>query len=292
MNGRLFLLIPACVFLPMVQSRIDDRLGTFRSQEEVLYLWHGEQVKRLFPGFEGLAADIYWLRTVQYFGGHRALVSGKNLDLLRPLIDITTTLDPRLDIAYRYGAVFLSEPPPIGAGRPREGIEILEKGVKAQPYSWRLRQDLGFFHYLYLNDAQTASKILSEAANLPGAAYWLRTLAADVLSESGDRKNSRRMWQQMYEQSEEGVIKANAAQRLRSLDAEDQAEALSAEVRTYERRYGEKPPSLDALGRSGLWNGTVADPSGVPFQYDREDGTVKIAPRSPLWRPQKRRSKP
>jgi len=289
---RSLLLAPVLAGIPLVQGRIDQRLGAFRSQEDVLYLWQGEQVKRFFPGFEALAADIYWLRTVQYFGGRQVHGEGMRLALLRPLIEITTTLDPRLDIAYRYGAVFLSESPPVGAGRPQEGIEILEKGVKAQPASWRLRQDLGFFHYLYLHDAQTASRVLSEAAAIPGAAYWLKTMAADLLAESGDRQNSRRMWRQLYDQAEEGAIKANAAQRLRALDAQDLADALSATVMAYERREGAKPRDLDTLRSSGLWNGPIADPSGAPFLYDVNDGRVRISPQSVLWRPEKGPRKP
>jgi hypothetical protein len=292
MKWRTLLLAPLIAGIPLVQFKIDDRLGAFHGQEDVLYLWRGEQVKRMFPGFEALAADIYWLRTVQYFGGQRVFAQGKSFDLLLPLIDITTTLDPRLEIAYRYGAVFLSEPPPIGAGRPREGIEILEKGVRAQPESWRLRQDLGFFEYLYLHDAATASKMLAEAAEMPGAAYWLKTMAADILSESGDRQNSRRMWHQMYEQSEEGVLKANARQRLLSLDAEDLADALATLVSVHERTRGEKPASLDALRLSGEWKGPLVDPSGVPFLYDRTDGRVRISPQSSLWRPEKGQRKP
>jgi hypothetical protein len=286
MRWALFL-APLLACVPIVQSRIDGLLGTYRSQEEVLYLWRPEQVKRLFPGFETLAADVYWLRTVQYFGGQKAFGEGKSFDLLRPLIDITTTLDPKLEIAYRYGAVFLSEPPPVGAGRPQEGIEILEKGVRAQPDSWRLRQDLGFFHYLYLHDAATASKVLSEAAELPGAAYWLKSLAADILAESGNRLNSRQMWRQIYEQSEEGVLKANARQRMLSLDAEDLAEALSARVIAYERLHGAKPRTLDDLRLAGLWTGPIVDPSGVPFLYDGTEGRVSISPQSTLWRPEK-----
>jgi hypothetical protein len=289
---RLLLLLPLLVAIPLTQSRIDRRLGAFRSQEEALYLWRGEQVKRLFPGFEALAADVYWLRTVQYFGGQRVFAGGRSFALLRPLIDITTSLDPRLDIAYRYGAVFLSEPQPIGAGRPREGVEILEKGVRAQPTSWRLRQDLGFFHYLYLNDAATASKILAEAATLPGAAYWLKTLAADILWEGGDRQNSRRMWRQMYEQSEEGAIKANAWQRLLSIEGEEMADALEARVAAYERARGERPSSLEELRRSGFWKGPVVDPAGVAFQYDRSDGRVRISTDSMLWRPEKPKRNP
>ena len=34
----------------------------------MLYFTSGEQLKWLAPGFEGLLADVYWLRTVQYFG--------------------------------------------------------------------------------------------------------------------------------------------------------------------------------------------------------------------------------
>jgi hypothetical protein len=109
-------------------------------------------------------------------------------------------------------------------------------------------------------------------------------MAADILAESGDRQSSRRMWRQMYEQSEEGAIKANAAQRLRSLDAEDLAEALSAQVFAYERLHGEKPRSLDALRLSGAWSGPVVDPTGVPFLYDSRDGRVKISSQSTLWR--------
>ena len=180
----LLLLVPV---VPWSQRQIDRRAGAFRPQEEVLYLWSGRQVKRLFPGFEALAADIYWLRTVQYFGGQRLFASGKRFDLLRPLIEITTTLDPRLEIAYRYGAIFLSEAAPFGAGRPREGVEVLAEGVRNLPDSWRLRQDLGFFHYIYLKDPQRAAAILLEAAEIPGAAFWLRTMAADLLAKGGDR---------------------------------------------------------------------------------------------------------
>src|SRR5688572_22397892 len=87
--------------VPWTQARIDERFGKHRAQQEVLYLWSGEQIKRMVPGFENLLADIYWLRTVQYFGGQRVYATDKRFDLLLPLVNITTTLDPRMEIAYR-----------------------------------------------------------------------------------------------------------------------------------------------------------------------------------------------
>ncbi|HSB60454.1 MAG TPA: hypothetical protein VLI67_01960, partial [Vicinamibacteria bacterium] len=197
--SALLVLVPA---VPWLQRGVDGTLGEFRAQEEALYLWSGKHVQAVVPGFEAIAADLYWLRTVQYFGGQRAFTRNKDFALLYPLIDITTTLDPRLEIAYRYGAVFLSEPPPTGAGRPREGVAILERGSRALPDSWRLRQDLGFFYFLFLKDAQKASEVLTEASKIPGAAFWLQAMAADLLAKGGDRQKSRRMWQRMYEQAE------------------------------------------------------------------------------------------
>ena len=278
----LVLLVPAA---PWSQAQINRRTGPFRAQEEVLYLWSGTHVKRFFPGFKDLAADVYWLRTVQYFGGQRLFASNKRFELLRPLIEITTTLDPRLEMAYRYGAIFLSEPSPLGAGRPREGIEVLEAGVRNIPESWRLRQDLGFFHFIYLHDAGRAAAVLNEAADLPGAAFWLRTLAADLLAKGGDRAASRQMWQQMFDQAEAGIIKDNARSRLQILDSLDRADRLARLAAEFERRRGRVPARLEELREAGLWGGPLVDLAGVPFGYDARTGRVFIDRGSPMWRP-------
>jgi hypothetical protein len=269
-----------------VQMRLDARFGTFRATEETLYMWSGEHVKRLVPGFGNLAADLYWLRTVQYFGGQRLFAENKSFELLAPLTEITTALDPRLEIAYRYGAIFLCEPQPLGAGRPREGVALLEKGVENLPDSWRLRQDLGFFTHLFLRDSKRAAEILDEASTLPGAAFWLKTLAAQILAQGGDRAAARRMWQQMYDQGEGDFIKANARERLRTFDALDQADRLSAAVREFERRLDRRPRDLGELRARGLAPVAIVDFYGVPFQYDPSTGQVTISSRSPLWRPE------
>src|SRR5207244_148830 len=149
------LLVPV---VPFVQRHIDAGLGVYRAQEEALYLT-GKQLRRLSPGFEDLMADLYWLRTVQYYGFQR-IWGGQRYDLLFPLADIVTTLDPRLEIAYHYGAIFLCEARPAGAGDPQAGIALLEKGVRNNPGNWRLRQDLGFFTFTFTGDAQRGAQIL------------------------------------------------------------------------------------------------------------------------------------
>lgn len=271
--------------LPFVQGSIDARRGRFRAQEEVLYLWSGEHVRRLSPGFEDLMADIYWLRTVQYFGGQRAFAGGKNFDLLAPLVDITTTLDPTFELAYRYGAIFLAEEPPSGAGQPQKGAALLERASRALPRSWRIRQDWGFLTYFFLHDAEKASHILDDAAALPGAPDWLRSSAADFLNRSGERATSRSIWQHLYEQSE-GQMRDNAAFNLKRLDALDGVEAHRGSVAEYRGRFGRLPASLRDLAPAGLLRAPLLDPAGVPYAYDPETGTVSLIRQSPLWRPE------
>ena len=274
------LLVPLA---PFAQRQIDARLGPYRAQEEALYLT-GKQLRRLAPGLEDLMADLYWLRTVQYYGGQR-IWGGGHYQLLAPMIDVVTDLDPRLEIAYRYGAIFLCEKPPVGAGDCELGVAILEKGVRDNPLNWRLRQDLGFFLFTFLDEPKRGAEVLMEAARLPGAPFWLESMAAQILYKGGDRETSRRIWKGMYDQAEEGPMKYNALAHLRYLDALDQAEALMRLVRAYEERTGHKPESLDQLRAAGLLRAPPVDPSGTPFVYDRETGKVSLDRKSELWRP-------
>lgn len=278
-------LVPLLLALsvPFIQNAIDARRGRFEAQESVLYMWSGQHVRMLSPGLENLMADVYWLRTVQYFGGQRRFAEGKRFDLLGPLVDITTTLDPHYEIPYRYGAIFLSEPPPTGAGKPKEAIELLKRGAQANPTAWRLRQDWGFFTFFFLDDAEGAAHVLEEASKIPGAPSWLRSSAADFLRRSGKRETSRSIWQHLYEQSE-GAMKDNAAFNLARLDALDVVDAHQKSVEEFRARTGRLPASLAEVGAARLLRAPLVDSGGAPFGYDATTGVVSIGRSSHLWR--------
>ncbi|MBI3932204.1 MAG: hypothetical protein HY317_02205 [Acidobacteria bacterium] len=279
---------PLWVFLiplvPLVQIRVDGLLERPEPRDEILYLRTGRQLKRLVPGFEYLLADVYWLRTVQYFGRERLFSKDQRYELLHPLIEITTDLDPRLRIAYKYGAIFLCERRPVGKGDPEAGIRILEKGVRNLPRDWRLRQDLGYFRYLFLGDAKGGAAVLLEAARLPGAAFWLASLAETMLDKSADRGTAREIWRRTYEQEEEGFLKDNALDNLRRLDALDAVESLNAAVERFRKRQGRPPRDSRELAADPPEGGRLADPTGVPFAYDPQEGRFAIARESRLWR--------
>lgn len=277
------LLLGLVALVPLVQAQIDARLGPHRAQRDVLYVWSGEHLKKLWPGLELVAADIYWLRTVQYFGGERVF-GGRRYELLEPLIEITLTLDPRFDIAYRYGATFLAEPWPMGAGDPEAAVRLLERGARALPRSWLLRQTLGFFVYFHLGEPKRAAEVMLEGARLPGAPTWFETMAADFLGRAGDRETARRMWRLMLEQAEDGRLRRNAQSHLDYLDAEELVERVEELVAVYRGRFGRQPASLREMVAAGVLPFVPVDPSGAAFDYDPATGSVSISRRSPLWR--------
>lgn len=270
-------LIVLMALVPWSQKRVDRRLGTRSDHTDVLYLWSGEYVRRLCPGFEDLMADVYWLRTVQYFGGQKHAGSTR-FDLLEPLTEITVTLDPRFEMAYHFGAIFMAEPLPHGAGQPERAIALLDRGARATG-SWRLRQMQAYLTFVFLKDTRKAADILMEAARMPGAAYWLEALAARMLQSRGERDVARAIWKNMVEQSS-GQIRANAETHLRVLDAFDGAEALQTQVEAFRKRHGRVPLTMDELTGGRV----PRDPAGVPFEYDQHHGTVSVSPFSPLWR--------
>jgi tetratricopeptide (TPR) repeat protein len=252
-----------------------------RETSGILYVPSGPAMRRLALEFDALAADVYWIRAIQYFGGERlATGRARNYDLLFPLLDITTSLDPYFTIAYRFGAIFLSEQYPGGAGRPDLAIALLQKGIAAQPTKWQYYHDVAFVHYWHLRDFKAAAEWFQKASEQPNAPNWLHPLVAAMLSAGGDRGSARVLFSQMLTADQEW-LRRNAARRLRQLDALDVIDQLQRIVRQFPPPQGE-PHSWQWLVRRRVLAGIPVDPTGVPYDLDPVSGQVRVSPSSEL----------
>ena len=262
-----------------LQRRITEKKDSITQQQELL-LRSGRLLKRLSLGYDSLLADIYWTRTVQYNGGVIAR-GDKDFSLLAPLLDVTTDLDPRLDVAYRYGAIFLSEKVPAGAGRPDQAIALVRKGIAANPSNWRLYYDLGFVYYWYLRDYQQAAQTFWEGSKVTGAMPWMSAMAAHIAGSGGSRETSRFMWGQIYESSQDITIRANALAHLQALRTLDDLDALTNFAETYKKRTGHAPTSMQDLVNAHIILGIPQDPGGYPYIFDA-NGEPAANPESPM----------
>ena len=187
------------------------------SEQRLLYLTNGKVADRLSLSFDSVAADVYWIRTVQYYARERTStrVVGR-YELLSPLLELTTTLDPHFAVAYQFGAIFLAEPPPDGAGRLDLAIALLEKGLRVEP-RWQYAEALGFLHYWHGHDLLAAAGEFSRAAKMPNAPPWLGPLTANMLVKGGDREKAKVLFTELAK-SEEKWIRELAERRLRELE--------------------------------------------------------------------------
>jgi hypothetical protein len=252
-----------------------DRLRSGATLEEVLYLPSPRILKRMSLGYNGLVADIYWTRAVQYFGAkHRARAT--EYHLLAPLLDITTELDPHLIIAYQFGSTFLAQKPPEGAGQPDKAVALVERGIQAIPNRWQLYYELGFLQYMELHDPAAAARAFERGSQIPGAPPFLKILAAAMAQHAGQLQTARMLWTTTYETTEDAMIRANALKHLRALKVDEHVPQLEALAAEYQRRRGRQPASWAELISAGLLRGMPVDPVGHPYKL-MPDGRVQVA---------------
>ena len=263
-----------------LQKHIDGQRTALHQERDELVLRSGRLLKAMSLEYTPLMADIYWTRVVQYYGDKRAR-HDPNFELLWPLLDVTTTLDPNLLVAYRFGSTFLSEPSPRGAGHPELGIELLGRGIKANPEYWRFYEDLGFIYYFELKDYARASAAFAEGSKNPDAQIWMKIMAAKIAAEGESLPTSIFLWNEVYQTAKDPQVKENALTHLQLLAAEQDCKQLDALADEFQKRTDRRPSRVMELVQAGLLPRVPVDPAGFPYVFG-PDGKAALNLDSPL----------
>jgi tetratricopeptide (TPR) repeat protein len=256
------------------RQRVETLRGKEATLEEVLYLPSGKVLKRMSLGYSTLLANVYWTRAVQYFGA-RFHERSTRYDLLAPLLDITTDLDPHLIVAYETGSIFLSQRVPAGAGQPDKAVAFLEKGIRENPDYWRLYFTLGFVQYMDRHDPKAAQEAFEKGSNLPGAMVWMKVMAARMAEHGGDIRTAIALWDTIRRTNSDKSVLQNAESHLLSLRADAGIEELQQSVQSYYSQTGAFPRSWSDMIRAGILPGIPLDPNQKPFRL-MPDGTVQV----------------
>lgn len=242
-----------------------DHLRAGATAEEALYVPSPKILQRMSLGYSGLVADIYWTRAVQYFGQQHHLHS-RNYKLLPPLLDIATTLDPHLLAAYEFGATFLAQKPPEGAGDPDAAVRLVERGVRENPSAWRLYYNLGFIHYFERHDYAAAADAFDRGSRVPGAYPWMKVMAAQMSQHAGDLQTARWLWSSLYQTTENDEIRVNAAKHLRALRVDEEVSQLEKRTEAFHEGTGRWPASWAEMVAAGYFRGVPIDPTRKPYR--------------------------
>ena len=263
-----------------LQRRIDAQQNATRVEMNEPALRSPNLIKRMSLEYAPFAAAIYWTRAVQYYGEKHRL-HDRNLELLWPLLDIATTLDPHLIVAYRFGSTFLGEKSPAGAGQPERAIALLERGLHENPDEWRLYYDMGYVYYFGMQDFPKAAQAFLQGSKNPNAYIWMKVLAAKIAGQGESPETSYFLWQQIYSTTSDPYIKQNAADHLVLMKAQLDLKEIDRLADEYEQKTGHRATRLSELIEAGLLKGPVRDPEGYPYVLG-EGGKAELNLNSPL----------
>ena len=259
-------------------------------EDEDLVL-QGAKLKGFALGFEGLLADWYWMKSLQYVGG-KIINSGEDVSmenlkplnprLLYPYLDNATTLDPKFTAAYQYGAVVL---PAIDN---EQAIKLTLKAVKNNPNEYQFYHYLGYI-YWRSKQYERAAEIYEQGSHVPNAPDFMQLMAAKMRTEGGSRSTARAIYGQMLNESQDAQTKQNAALRLLELDSLDERDVIRKALRNFQTKnnrcpnhwreilpllQNEKLPEAKEFRIDNSNN--LVDPSGAPYVLDSGNCNVRL----------------
>ena len=253
-----------------------DRAGDSRLREkaiaEMAYFPSGRFVRQAAIEYQGLAADLVWLRGIQYYGYH--LMSDRKYEWLGHVFSILTSLDPRFTGAYHFGAITLA----WDAAKPHEALDFLTTGMKANPMSWQVPFDAGFICYMVLRDYDRASTYFEVASKMPNAWFILARWAAIAKAKAGDFQTAREMWLDIFKSTENRKLKELVVRQLANLKLEEAIARLQEAVQKFredKKRLpadSEERPFYNELLGAGYIERIPDEPYGGRFYL--KDGKV------------------
>jgi hypothetical protein len=254
-------------------------------------------------GHDSLMADFFWLYTIQYYGDQ--MLKERDPVHLYHYFDTLTTLDPDFEYAYVFASFVLS-------GTPEErqkAIQLLHKGIAANPQAWLLPYQLGFVYYIFEKNNLAAAEQFAKASKLPGAAPNAARLAAKLYEREGvdDCAITKDLWAEAAKSASDKDTAIRAQKYYIETTIRCDLFALNQAVKNYISQQQKarvqaaakvkpapgaspapvaavRPPaSVQTLVNAGILAGVPGDPLRRPYRYDPARGQFKAEPLP--WKP-------
>jgi len=178
--------------------------------EELAYYPSGRHLEPATIGHAESAADLAWIRAVQYYGEHRR--RDNRFERMYHVFDILTTLAPHFESPYIFGAFALSQE---GGDFPHAEM-LIQKGLDANPTSSWLAFEAGFLYYVRpgRRDLAQAAEYFERASRLPDPPQLARRFAASARQNSGSLAVAYELWQHVRDESNNRYMREMAAREM------------------------------------------------------------------------------
>lgn len=248
----------------LVGARQARDASSIAETAEVLYVPDTRLVRLMTLGYEQAAADLMWVRTLEYFARH--FVTDRNYRWLEHFLDQIIELDPKFDKVYHWaGASVL-----YGRRFTSENIALSNRfyqlALAADPDDYEAAYRIGLNHYIEMPGAlmregadaaaqarerEIGLEYLERAANIPGAPERMRQLVASISNRLGKQQLALQYLVDLYIQTDDPERKAELRARIEELrtagGSAEFAEAATRFEAAWKQSYPYVPPTVFAL---------------------------------------------
>ena len=153
----------------------------------------------------------------------------------------------------------------------REANDLLSKGIKHRTWDWMLPFFAGFNHFYFLQENEKAAEFLMEASRRPSADPMLASIASKLAFQERRTETSIQFLEEMLQKTDDELTKQRFKKRIEALRG---ILLLEQAVEQYQRRYHDKPHSVELLVAKGMIQNVPQDPYGGKFYLD-PSGSVR-----------------
>lgn len=252
----------------LAQWRIEARPAARGDLHPLLYLPSGKYLKVATLGFDGLAADVLYLWSIQYYGNYQIADRYRFLETIYG--EVISELDPRYLDPYLIGSLIMN----AEARDPEMALRLLDKGFARNPGAWVLAFEAGFICYDSLRDYTRAARYFETALRVPDVHPLVRRLYASMYDKAGDKRTSLKEWSEIYDTAADDYVRTVAWNHVHDLRVEVDLADLQQAVRAFTAAIGRPPRRLQEIARRGLAGSVRRDPEDREYDYDPATGAV------------------
>ena len=219
---------------------------SFALPSEVIYVPNTVQLRIMTLGYNQAAADIVWVRTLEYFARHFS--GDRKYVWLEHFLNQINHLDPGFHKVYHWAGANV----PYGRRFTNENVErsnyFYKAALERKPDDYEAAYRIGLNYYVEMKGKtkeesakyrEMGLSYLERAANTPGAPRRMRKLVASISSRLGKKQIALQYLIDMYMQSSDEEQRDILAQRITDMRKLLGQSDMVDEAATF-RRIGKK----------------------------------------------------
>lgn len=228
-------------------------------------------VKLLSLGNPGLAADIIYLWSIQYYS---LFNPSERFLYLGPVFNLITDLDPLFFDAYRIGALIMQ----IQTGGDQAQLkrvvrQLFDKGIRNLPDSWELAEAAAWDMHMRFRDREAALHYAEVAVERAGAPARIKRMVG-VWRDAGNEwtvDDSIAYWRQAVDDAVDDYDRARCMSKLYDAVVLKDREVLDPRLGAFAAGTGSCAENWDELIRVGLLERVPLDLTGNAYGIDGEE---------------------